>query len=107
MGTNQTYITETIAQMAAVAAKAVVQAMLAERGDEPTRHRSEEAGMRLKIVGPSPTFNFTKKVKSICQTHDIYKAESIQVLKTITRQASSHTGRAGRMQLDSQNPPIL
>ena len=33
MATDQAYITETIAQLAAVVVKAVVQATLAERGD--------------------------------------------------------------------------
>ena len=50
-----------------MAAKAAVQAILAERGDggKLTRHRSEEEGMRPKLGGPSPTFKFTKEVKNI------------------------------------------
>ena len=57
-----------IAKIAAVAAKAVVQAILAERGDrdELTMHISQEAGMRPKLWRPSPAFNFTKEVKNIC-----------------------------------------
>ena len=56
MATNQACRNETIAHIASVAAKAVVQAMLAERGDgdELTRCRSEEAGMRTKRGRPSP-----------------------------------------------------
>ena len=58
MATNQAYIKETIAQ---IAAKAVVQAILAERGDgvELTRHRSEEVGTRPKLGRPSPRSKFT------------------------------------------------
>ena len=83
MATDQAYITETLAQIASVAVKAVVQEILAERGDgdEFSRHRSEEAGMRSKLGGPSPTFNFTKEVKNVCQAHNIGKAENIQVFK--------------------------
>ena len=68
-----------------MAAKAVVQAILAERqdGDELSRHRNEEAGMRSKLGRPSPTFNLTKEVKSICYTHNIDKAENIQVSKNL------------------------
>ena len=66
MATNQAHITETIAKIAAVAAKAVVQAIVAERGDgdDLTRHRSEEVGMRPKLGRPSPEFTFTKEVKN-------------------------------------------
>ena len=48
MAINQAHITETIAQIAIVAVKVMVQTILAERGDggELTRHKSEEAGMR-------------------------------------------------------------
>ena len=83
MATDQAYINETIAQIAAVAAKVVVQAILAERGDgdEFTRHRSEDTGMRPKLGGPTPTFNFTNEVKNSCQIHNIDKAENIHVLK--------------------------
>ena len=83
MATNQAYITEIIAQIAAVAAKAVVQAILAERGDgdELTRHRSEKEGLGPKLGRPLPTFKLTKEVKNICQTHEIDKAENIQVSK--------------------------
>ena len=94
MATDQAYITETIAQIAAVVVKAVVQATSAERGDgdECTRHRDEDAGVRPKLDGPSPTFKFTKEVKSTCQTHDIDKAENIQVLKKmLCRQALIQT----------------
>ena len=50
MVTDQAYRNKTIAQTAAVAAKAVVQAILAQRdGDELTRHRSEEAAMKPKL----------------------------------------------------------
>ena len=47
MATDQAYITETIAQIAALEAKAVAQAILEERGDgdELTSHRSEEVGV--------------------------------------------------------------
>ena len=78
MATSPACITETIAQIAVVAAKAVVQAMLAERGDgdELTRCRSEEAGMRPKLDKPSSTFNFTKEEKNVCQTCNIDKAEN-------------------------------
>ena len=90
MVTGQAYINGTTAQIAAVAAKAVVQAILAERGDadELTRHRSEEAGMRPKLCGPSSTFNFTKEVKNIYHTHNLVKAENIHVVKSsLGRQA--------------------
>ena len=80
--TDQAYITEPIIQTAAVATKAVVQAIFAERDrDELTRHRNEEADVRSKLGRPSETFKFTKEVKSICQIHDIDKVENIQVLK--------------------------
>ena len=66
-----------------MATKAALQAVVAERGDgdELTRHRSEEVDVRPKAGGPSPTFNFTNKVKNICQTLYIDKAENIHVLK--------------------------
>ena len=85
MATEKEYINEIIAQIAAVAAKVVVQTILAERGDEDelTRHRCEEAGVRPKIRRPSPTFNFIKEVKNICHTHNIDKAEKIHVLKNL------------------------
>ena len=78
---DQAYINETIAQIAAVAAKAVVQAILAKRGDgdEVTRKKSEETGMRPKLGRPSPTVNFTNEEKNIFQTHNIDKAENIHV----------------------------
>ena len=81
MATEQAYINETIGQIAAVAVKAPVQAILAERGDEDelTRHRSEEAGMKPKLYRPSPTFNFKKEVKNLFHTHNIDKAENIHV----------------------------
>ena len=65
-------------------------AILAERGDgdEPTRHKSEEAGVRPKLGGTSPTFNFTKEVKNIYHTCHLAKAENIHVLKdSLGRQA--------------------
>ena len=37
--------------------------------------------MRPKLGRLSPTFNFTKEVKNICQTANIDKAENIQVLR--------------------------
>ena len=57
------------------ATKAVVQAIMAERGDETFRHRSEEEGMRPMLCRPSPTFNFTEIVKSVCKTHHVDQAE--------------------------------
>ena len=83
MATGQAYINEIIAQIAGVAAKAAVQAVLAKRGegDEHTRQRSEEAGVRPKLGRPSPTFNFTKEVKNIYHTHNLAKAENIHFVK--------------------------
>ena len=54
MAMNQDYINETIAQIAMVAAKAVVQALLAERGDgdELTRCRGDKTGVRPRLGGP-------------------------------------------------------
>ena len=68
MATNQAYINETIAQIAAVTVKAVVQAILVERdGEELIRHRSEEAGVRHELDGPSPTLKITRQICS--RTH--------------------------------------
>ena len=79
MATDQAYINEAIALITAVAVVAVGQVILAERGDgdECVRHRSE-VGITPKLGGSSSTFNFTKEVKNICQTHYIDKADNIQ-----------------------------
>ena len=63
MATDQACINESITKIAAAVAKAVVQAIFAERGDgdELTRHRIEEADMRPKLGGSSQAFNFTKR----------------------------------------------
>ena len=76
MATSEEYINETIAQIATVAAKAVEQAILAERGDgdELTRHGSEEAGVRPKLGRSSPAFNSTKEVKNIYHACNLAKA---------------------------------
>ena len=65
--------------------KAAVQAIMVERGDEDIRHKSVEAGMRSKLGGPSPIFNFTKEVKNVCQTYNSDQAEKIPILKKLTR----------------------
>ena len=39
-------VIQVITQTAIVVTKAVAQAIMAERGDETTKHRSEEAGVR-------------------------------------------------------------
>ena len=46
------------------ATKAVVQAIIEERGDETTRHRSEEAGVRPKLGISSPPFNIQKRYRT-------------------------------------------
>ena len=50
MAINPEYINETIAHIAAVEAKAVVQAILVERedGDEVTRYRGDKAGFNTQ-----------------------------------------------------------
>ena len=66
MAMNQEHINETIAQIAMVAAEAVVQATLAERGDgdECTSCRGDKTGMRNRPGRPSPLYTFTDKVKT-------------------------------------------
>ena len=83
MTINQEYINETIAQIATVAAKAVVQAILMERvdGDELTGHRGDEASMRPKLGTPSPSYTFMNKVKNIYHTHNLAKAEDIHAVR--------------------------
>ena len=98
MAINQEYINETIAQIATVAAKVVVQAILMEigDGDELTRHRGDEAGIRSKLGRPSPSYTFKNEVKNIYHTCNVAKAENIHAVIKFTRQASSHTDRAGK-----------
>ena len=89
-----------------MAAKAAVQAILAKRGDELTRHRSEEAGMRPKLGRLSPTFNLTKEVKNIYHTHNVANAENIPVVKnSLGRQALIQAEE--EKYNDSEIPPIL
>ena len=64
------------------APKAVVRAIMVEGGDETNGHRSEEAGMRPKLGGPSPTYNFTKEVKNIYKTYNLDQAKKMPALKT-------------------------
>ena len=90
MAMNQQYINETIAQIAMVATKAVVQAILAERGDghELTRCRGDKTGVRPRLGRPLPLHTFTDKVKNIHHTHKRAKAKNIYVGKNIlARQA--------------------
>ena len=70
MATGQAYINKTTAWIAVVVAKAVVQAILAERGDEDvlTRHRSEEAGMRHKARKTLTNIQLYKRGKDIYHT---------------------------------------
>ena len=44
------------------ATKAAVLAIMVERGDEAIRDRGEEASVRPKLGGPSPTFNFAQEM---------------------------------------------
>ena len=83
MATDQTYITETIAQIADVAVKEVVQAILAERGhgDELTMCRGDKAGMRSKLGRLSQSYTFTNEVKNIYHTCNVAKAENIHAAK--------------------------
>ena len=83
MAINQEYINETIAQIATVAGKAVVQAILAERrdGDEHTRCRGDKAGVRPMLDGPSPTYTFTNEVMNIYNPLNKAKTENIKLLK--------------------------
>ena len=85
MAMNQEYINETVAQTAAVAAKAVVQAILAERrdGDECTMCRGDETGVRPKLGRPSPSYTFTDEVMDIYHTHKVAKAENIHLVKNL------------------------
>ena len=79
------------------APKAVVQAIIVEKGDGTIRYRSEEAGMRPKLGRHSTIFNFTKEVKNICKMYHIYQAEKNACFEKFTLQTSSHSGRAGTM----------
>ena len=85
MAMNQEYINETIAQIAMVATKAAVQAILAERGDgdELTRNRGDTTGVRPRLGRPSPVYTFTDKVKNIYHTHKIAKTEKIYAVENI------------------------
>ena len=82
---NQEYINKTIAQIAMVAAKATVQAILAERGDgdEPTRCRGDKTGLKFRLGRPSPLYTFTDKVKNSYHAHKIAKAENIHAVENI------------------------
>ena len=66
MATNQELTNEIIAQIAAVAAKTVVQAISKDRRDEDeiTRCRGETAGVRPMLDRHSPLYTFTDKVKA-------------------------------------------
>ena len=79
MATNQELTNEIIAQIAAVAAKAVVQAILKERRDEDeiTRCRGDTTGVRPRLDRPSPLYTSTDKVKNIYHTHKISRAKKI------------------------------
>ena len=59
-------MTEIIAQIVAVAAQAVVQAVLKERRDEDeiTRCRGDTTGMTPRLDRHSPLYTFTGKVKT-------------------------------------------
>ena len=72
--------------------KAEVQAVMMERGDDTTRHRSEETGVRSKLGGPLPTSNFTKAAKNISKTYNVDQTEICLFLKKLAGQTSS--GRA-------------
>ena len=66
MATYQEFMNELLAQIAAVAAKAVVQAILKERrdGHDITRCRGGTTGIRPRLGRPSPLYTFTDKVKN-------------------------------------------
>ena len=49
------------------ATETVVQAIMVERGDETIRHRSEEAGVRPKLGGPSSNIQLHKRCKEPMQ----------------------------------------
>ena len=85
MATNQELTIEIIAQIAAVAAKAVVRALLKERRDEDeiTRYRSDTTGVRPRLDRLSPLYTFTDKVKNISHTHKVSRAKKISVAKYI------------------------
>ena len=81
MAISQEHMNEMIAQIAAVAAPAV-HSILEERedgnGDELTRCRSVDTGMRPRLGRSSPLYTFSDKVKSIYMyhTHRVDKAET-------------------------------
>ena len=85
MATNQEFTNDIIAQIAVVAAKGVVQAILKERrdGDEITRCRGDTTDLKPRIAGSSPWYTFTDKVKNIYHSHKVSRAENIYVAKTI------------------------
>ena len=75
------------AQIAAVAATAAVYTVLEERedgnGDELTRHRSVDTGIRFRPGRPSAPYTFSNKVKSIYM-YDIHMVDKAE---------TSHNGR--------------
>ena len=76
-------MTEIIAQIVAVAAKAVVQAVLKERRDEDeiTRCRGDTTDVRSKLDRHSPLYTLRDKVKNIYHTHKISTAKRFLWLK--------------------------
>ena len=93
MAISQEYTNEMISQIATVAA-AAVHAILAERvngnGDDLTRCRSVDTGVRLRLGRPSLLHISSNKVKSIYMYHTyiVDKAETSQnVRNPLDRQA--------------------
>ena len=64
------------------ATKVAVQPIMEETGDETVGYRSEEAGVRPKLGGPSTIFNFTKEIKNICKTYNVDQAKNAYFFKT-------------------------
>ena len=85
MATNQELTNEIIAQIATVAANAVVQAILKERRDEDEiiKCRGDTRGIRPRLDGHSPLYTYTNKVKNVLHTQKISKAKNISVAKNI------------------------
>ena len=70
---------KTIGQIDVVAAKAMVQAILVERGDgdELTRYRGDKTVVRPRLGTTSPSYTFTDEIKNIFHNCKAAKAENI------------------------------
>ena len=104
MATNQANLTETITQIAAEAARVVVQAMAMASAEN--NQRVQNVGP--KISGPlmkQPTFhwsstdkyaklrNFRMEVKNMFQNNNINQAERVPIIKKLAGQARPKTIR--------------